>query len=173
MWIGAINDQIWLPMGQMSDCEQCSNRLELDLISLLVNFSCKLGQIMARYDFLLARISDSEQCSNRLELDLISLFVNFSCELGQIMTRYDLLWPDEWFWLNQLQLFMWNETNNDQIYMTSYYLDKWFWAMFNSQLNLILLVNFSCELGKIITIYDLLGTKWVILSNVQTDSNFT
>ena len=34
----------------MSDSDQCSNRLELDLISLLVNFSCEVGQIMARYD---------------------------------------------------------------------------------------------------------------------------
>ena len=32
MWIGANNDQIWLPMGYTSDSEQCSNRLELDLI---------------------------------------------------------------------------------------------------------------------------------------------
>ena len=39
----------------MSDSEQCLNRLELYLISLLVNFSCELGQIMARYDFLWAR----------------------------------------------------------------------------------------------------------------------
>ena len=39
----------------MSDSEQCSNRLEVDLISLLVNFSCELGQIMTRYDFLWAR----------------------------------------------------------------------------------------------------------------------
>ena len=39
------------------------------------------------------------------------------------------------------------------------------------QLNLILLVNFSCELGQIITRYDLLGTRLVILSNV--DSNLT
>ena len=52
MWIGANNDQIWLPMGNMSDSEQCSNRLQLDLISLLVNFSQELGQIMIRYDFL-------------------------------------------------------------------------------------------------------------------------
>ena len=36
----------------MSDSEQCSNRLELDLISLLVNFSCELGQIMTTYYFL-------------------------------------------------------------------------------------------------------------------------
>ena len=41
-------------MGYISDSEQCSNRLELDLISLLANFSCELGQIMTRYDFLWA-----------------------------------------------------------------------------------------------------------------------
>ena len=34
----------------MSDSEQFSNRFELDLISLLVNFSCELGQIM-NYNF--------------------------------------------------------------------------------------------------------------------------
>ena len=55
MWIGANNGQIWLPIGYMSDSEQCSNRLDLYLISLLVNFSCELGQIMTRYDFLWAR----------------------------------------------------------------------------------------------------------------------
>ena len=38
----------------MNDSEQCSNRLELDLMSLLVNFLCELGQIMTRYDFLWA-----------------------------------------------------------------------------------------------------------------------
>ena len=76
----------------MSDSEQCSNRLELDLMSFLVNFSCELGQIMIRHDFLMGYTSDSEQSSNRLELDLISLLVNFSCELGQIMIRYDFLW---------------------------------------------------------------------------------
>ena len=75
----------------MSDSEQCSKPLELDLISLFVNFSCELGQINTKYDFL-ARLSDSEKYLNRLELDLISLLVNFSCELGQIMTRYDFLW---------------------------------------------------------------------------------
>ena len=39
----------------MSDFEQFSNRFELDLISLLVNFSCELGQIMTIYDFPWAR----------------------------------------------------------------------------------------------------------------------
>ena len=52
MWIGANYGQIWLHIGYMSDSEQCSDRLELYLISLLVNFSCELGQIMTRYDFL-------------------------------------------------------------------------------------------------------------------------
>ena len=35
------------------------------------------------------------------------------------------------------------------------------------------LVNFSGELGKIMTKYVLLGARRVILSNVQTDSNLT
>ena len=52
MLIGGANyDQIWLPRGLKSDFEQCLNRLQLHLISILVNFSCKLGQIMTRYDF--------------------------------------------------------------------------------------------------------------------------
>ena len=38
----------------MSDSEQCSNRLDLDLSSILVNFSYELGKIMIRYDFLWA-----------------------------------------------------------------------------------------------------------------------
>ena len=54
MWIGPNNDQIWLPMDQTSDSEQCSNQLQLDLI-LLVKFACELGQIMTRYDLLGAR----------------------------------------------------------------------------------------------------------------------
>ena len=55
----------------MSDSEQCSNRLELDLISLLVNFSCELGQIMTRYDFLWARWVILSNVRTDLELDLI------------------------------------------------------------------------------------------------------
>ena len=38
---------------------------------------------------------------------------------------------------------------------------------------ILLLVNFLGELGQIMTKYVLLGARWVILSNVQTDSNFT
>ena len=108
----------------MSDSEQCSNRLELDLISLLVNFSCELGQIITRYDFLWVRwviLSNVRTYLNliskwpnnfrwysfvfeRTQSRLVSLVVNFSCVLG---------------------------ANNDQIWL-SYGLDKWFWAMFKA-----------------------------------------
>ena len=36
-----------------------------------------------------------------------------------------------------------------------------------------LLVNFSCELGPIMTRYDFLWARLVILSNVRTDLNLT
>ena len=47
------------------------DRLQLDLISILINLSCELGQIMAIFDN-----------------GLISLLVNFLDELGQIMVIY-------------------------------------------------------------------------------------
>ena len=46
LWIGTNNDQIWLRRGQTSNSEQCLNRIQLDLILFLVNFSCELGPIM-------------------------------------------------------------------------------------------------------------------------------
>ena len=55
IWIEANNDHIWLTRGEMSDFEQLSNRLQLDLISLLVNFWYELGKMMNRYVFLDAR----------------------------------------------------------------------------------------------------------------------
>ena len=39
----------------MSNSEQSSNRLQLDQISLFVNFSCELGQIITIYDVIDAR----------------------------------------------------------------------------------------------------------------------
>ena len=39
--------------------------------------------------------------------------------------------------------------------------------------HLVSMVNFSCELGQIMTIYDFLWARWVILSNVRTDLNLT
>ena len=90
MWIGANNDQIWLPMGYMSDSEQCSNLLELDLILLLVIFSCDLGQIMTRYDTSYGLNGSFWAMFEPTELDLISFLV---------------------------QLFMWIGANNDQIWL--------------------------------------------------------
>ena len=51
MWIGTHNDQMWIPRGRASDCERCSNRLQLDIRSLLVNLSYELGPIMSRCDY--------------------------------------------------------------------------------------------------------------------------
>ena len=55
----------------MSDFEQCSNPLQLDL----------------NYDFM--RTGDFVECLNGFELDIISLFLNRSCKLATIMLRYD------------------------------------------------------------------------------------
>ena len=96
MWFGANNDQIWLPMGKMSDSEQCSNRLQLDLILILVNFPCELGSIMTRYDLrhVITRYDFLEDRRVILnisygwhQLDLISLLIKFVYELGPIMIR--------------------------------------------------------------------------------------
>ena len=74
----------------MSDSEQCSNQLKLDLISLLVNFSCELGKIMTRYDFLWARRVILSNVRTDSQLDLISILVNLSCELEQIGTTCEI-----------------------------------------------------------------------------------
>ena len=68
----------------MSDSEQCSNRLELDLISILVNILYEFGQIMTRYDFLLARRVILSNVRTDSQLDLILILVNFSYDLRQI-----------------------------------------------------------------------------------------
>ena len=74
IWIEANKDQICLPRGEMSDFEQCSNRLQLDLILLLVNFWYELGKIMTRYVF----------------LEQLTYFYFWSTyDFRQVMTRYD------------------------------------------------------------------------------------
>ena len=77
-----------------TDSEQFSNRLQLDIISLLFHISCEFGQIMTRYDFLGARrvILSNVLTDFKLTYIVISLLVNFSCDSGQIFTRYDFLW---------------------------------------------------------------------------------
>ena len=142
MWIGANNDQIWLPMAYMSDSEQFSNRFELYLISLLVNLSCDLGQIMTIYMTLYG-------------LD----------EWFRAMFEPTLTWPNFTFG----QLFMWIGANNGQIWLPMGYMSD------SEQCSnrLELLINFSCELGQIMTRYDFLWAIWVTPSNVWTDLNFT
>ena len=71
----------------MSDFEQGLNQLQLDLISLLVNFSCELGSIITRYDFLEARQM---------------ILSNFSYELDDLLEAWGFsalfeptpTWPD-------------------------------------------------------------------------------
>ena len=104
LWIGANNDQIWLPMGWMSVSEKCSNRLKFDLIKLLVNFSCGLGPIMTRYDFL-----------SSYGLD----------EWFWAMFEPNWICPNFTFG----NFFMWIGANNDHIWLP-YGLDEWFRAMF-------------------------------------------
>ena len=108
----------------------------------------------------------------------------FSCELGQIMTRYDFLearrvilrnvrtdsrlQPD----FNFGQLVRWIGANNGQVWLCRC---EWFEQYLNwLQLDLILiLINFSYEFRQIMTRYDFLELRWVILCNVRTQYNLT
>ena len=106
----------------------------------LVNFSCELGQIMTRYDFLWARSFEKSpnvvltKIQNFIEIQssrfrwysfvfartqsrLVSLLVNFSCELGQIMTRYDSYGLDEWFWAMFEPTWTWPNFTFGQLFM--------------------------------------------------------
>ena len=116
-------------------------RLELDLISLLVNFACELEQIMNRYSYGLDDWFWAPTRTWHTGTGVISLLVNFSCELGQMMTRYDFLLARRVILSN---------------------------VRTDSQLDLILLVNFSCELGQIMTRYDCLGLdEWFWANRLQ------
>ena len=157
-------------MGQI---RAVNPKLEPNNDSVLVNFSCELGLIMTRYDFLYARrvtqfhlwsscpvnwgnngqiglpmgwTSDIHQCLSRLQLDLITPLVNFSCELG---------------------------ANNDQIGLFIVQTSDFDWYSKWLQHDFIIcLLNLSYELRKIMTKYNFLEARRTILSNVWTDSNF-
>ena len=58
---------------------------------ILVNFTCELGQVLAKYDFLRARWVICAMFELTPTWHYFFILVNFSCELGQIMTRYDFL----------------------------------------------------------------------------------
>ena len=84
IWIEANNDQIWLTRCEMSDFEQCSNWLQLDLISLLVNFWYALGKMMNRYVFLDARFVILSTAWTDSQYSYFYFWSTY--EFGQIMT---------------------------------------------------------------------------------------
>ena len=89
--LGENNNQTWPHMGQTSDFEQCSNRLQLYLISILVKLFMWIGANNDQIWLPSGLKSDFEKYSNRLQLDLSSRLVNLLDELGQIMAIYDFL----------------------------------------------------------------------------------
>ena len=91
MWIGANNDQIWLPRGLKSEFEKCSNRLQLDMSSLLVNLSDEWGANNGQLWFSRGCKSDLSNIRTDANLTIFFILVNFWYELRQIMTRYAFL----------------------------------------------------------------------------------
>ena len=73
----------------MSNSEQCSNRLQLDQILILVNLSCELGQIMTIYDVIDARC-----------MILSNVWINSNLT-----------------WFTFGKLFIWIWANNDQLWL--------------------------------------------------------
>ena len=57
--------------------------------------------------------------------------------------------------------------------MTSFGLDEWFWAMFEPTWTWpnFTFGQLSCELGPIMTRYDFIWARWVILSNGSFEKN--
>ena len=94
MWIGAINDQIWLPRAQKSDYEKCSNRLQFDLLLIFFDHLHELGQIMTIYVFQYTRYVILINTSTDSHLTTYFRFRS-TFEFGQIITRYDFL-DDRW-----------------------------------------------------------------------------
>ena len=113
----------------MSDSEQFSNRFELDLISLLVNFSCELGQIMTIYmtshgldEWFRATFEPTWTWPNFM---FGQLFMWIGANYGQIWLHIGYMSDSEQC-LDQLellpnftfgQLVMWIGANNDQIWL--------------------------------------------------------
>ena len=141
----------------------------LDLVSILVNFSCELGQTMTKYNFLYNGLDEWFWAMfEPTWTDLIWLLVNFSCELGPIMTRYDFLLVDELFWAMLEPIWTWPD-------MTSYGLDEWFWAMFKPTWpwpNLTFGLLFMW-IGPIMTRYDFLWLDEWFWARFRTDLTLT
>ena len=148
-------------------------------------FVCDLGQIMTRFDFLWSRrviLSNVRTDSNLTLFHFWSTFMwivanndqiwlprGLNCDFEKCSNRLPTS-PDFTFG----QLVRWIGTNNGQICHCRCYKSDFEKCLNRFQLDLILiLVNFSYELRQIMTRYDFLEVRWVILGNVPTDSNFT
>ena len=75
-------------MGETSDSEQCSNQLQIALISLLVNISCELGKIMTRYEFLWTRRVILSNVRNNLRMNCLCIVSTGVCLLMGLCERH-------------------------------------------------------------------------------------
>ena len=83
MWNGANNEQVWLPRGEMSDSETCSNRLQLDLMLILENFLCELNSHIIIWPFRLnITFGWLQKLNPGYEICIISYQVNLYSEVS-------------------------------------------------------------------------------------------
>ena len=134
MWIGANNGQIWLPIGYMSDSEQCSNRLETHeedgwarqhmiekdykvfemYLNCIWNIKYFLNVFKYKYKYFSFWKAQIEIHINVLEKKYLNTF----------KYKYFCIWPHVWFepiwtwpYFTFGQLFMWIGANNYQIWL--------------------------------------------------------
>ena len=95
MWIGANDDQIWLPMGSMSESEKCSNSLQRPNFTL-VNFSCELVKKWPDMTFYWL----DEWFRTMFEITPIwpnftfrQLFMWIGANNYRLLYKYNILWP--------------------------------------------------------------------------------
>ena len=143
IWICVNNEQIWLLGNYGSDFEQYFIRLQLDPISLLVNFSHELAQIMTTYDFLSAK----QVILSNVRTDFNLTQILFWSTFEKISTYNDHIW---------LGL-------NKRFWTMFEPISAWYMYIF----------TFGHLFTWIGTYNDFLSAKQAILSNVRTDFNWT
>ena len=111
----------------------------------MVNLLYELGQIMSRYDFLLAILVILSNVRTDSNLTWLHFWSTFHMHLGEIITRYDFLWARRVILRNIRTDFN----------LSWYY----FWS------------TFHMNWWKIMTRYYILEVRWMILTNVWTDLN--
>ena len=166
----------------MSDLSNVQSDFELDLISLLVNFACELMQIMTRYDFLWARwvILSNVQTDSNLTLFLSTFNVNWKSHIWPF--RLNITFG----WLRKVMKFILSEF----VCEVSAMFNSLMPSLNNRSLPFVIFLGgfpsrcqnltsgairpgglLSYELEQIMTRYDILWARWMILSNVRTDFN--